>query len=120
MKKLLALSLLITYSNVFALGAPIWVMGASMGNQSDDEFILGSISSSGVTALSAAVHPILGVVVFIDADSVKLDLSNQDTLDMIEDIQFDLEDGIALNEIQEAILKTGIENQQLDAAGNIL
>ena len=117
MKKTLGLLLFIGFINAQAVTA---IPNAHLISQTTPNNGGALVTSNAALTITLINAPVVGIFLLVDGESVQLDLSNQDTLDLIEEIQYNIADGIELNEIQEAILTTGVSNNQLDSNAKII
>ena len=125
MKQLLLLTTLITSFSASAVTiSPSLMWLAASGNSDKTEDLItgygGFSTSMGLTSSTSATTVLGGLLVFADGENTVLDLENDSLLDELEMIQMNLEDGEELSPLQNAILRIGVENDQLDIYGNVV
>ena len=84
----------------------------------DGEFSFITTSQLAVSTTTTA-NPVAGLIVFADSNQVMLDLENDNVLEVLENIQISLSEGLELTDLEKAILKIGLENNQINVNATI-
>ena len=121
--KLITLSLFISSANAASLYPTVSLFNDGAKKQlhmgrDDGEFSFITTSQLAVSTTIAA-NPVAGLIVFADSNQVMLDLENDNVLEVLENIQISLSEGLELTDLEKAILKIGLENNQINVNATI-
>ena len=121
--KILTLSLFINSAVAATLYPSLSLLNDGASKQlhmgTDDGELSFLTTSQLAISTTTIASPMAGLIIFADGDNAYLDLDNEHVLDLLENIEISLSDGVELTDLEKAILNIGYANNQINIDGTI-